>query len=488
MKKVISLLVVVLVILAGVAIVSAQGTGLNGQGWWFGTQVQNVGDVDANIVATAYDAATNSQYQEPKTVAPGAAYTFTPINDFLTMPAGFQGSMVLSSDQPIKAITNITNQPVGTLGQAGGKGAAQYAGTDGSAVDTTLYFPLAKGDHFGKCSTFYIQNAGSADITGAVATFNMRNGDAHTVNLPTIGQNKMVATSVFESVTYNPTTNDGRVGGLIVTATQPMAGVVMEHDCTGNPAVVLNGTRGFTSADFDTTAYAPVIKNARFGQFTGLQVQNTGGAPIDITVTYAGTAGTCAGNSYTDSATAVAPGTSRTFVHTAGNTNLPANCTASATVVATGDFVAITNEQETAGNPKVGITSNAFAAGAATTLISVPLYKDNRFGVTTGLQIQNIGASAATNWTATFVCTGGASFTAVSDPAKTGAIQPGSAFLFYTPSDNDLFTTANPFSSNNVNCAVTVASDQPVVAIANEAPLTPGVIDNNNYEGFNLVP
>lgn len=488
MKKVISLIVLILVILAGVAVVSAQGTGLNGAGWWFGSQVQNVGSADANIQATAYDAASNNNYSESKVVAPGAAYTFTPINDFQTMPAGFEGSMVLSSDQPIKAITNITNQPVGSFGQTGGKGAAQYAGTDGSAVDSTLYFPLAKGDHFGKCSTFFIQNAGASDISGAVATFNMRNGDTHTVNLPTIGQNKMVATSVFDAATYNPTVNDARVGGLIVTASQPMAGVVMEHDCTGNPAVVLNGTRGFTSADFDTTAYAPVIKNNRFGQFTGLQVQNTGSSAIDITVTYAGTAGSCAGNTYTDTASGVAPGASRTFVHTGTSTNLPANCTASATVEATGDFVAIVNEQETTGNPKVGITSNAFAAGAATTIISVPLYKDSRFGVTTGLQIQNVGASAATNWTATFVCTGGASFTAVSDPAKTGAIQPGSAFLFYTPSGDDLFTTANPFSANNVNCAVTVESDQPVVAIANEAPLTLGAIDNNNYEGFNLAP
>jgi hypothetical protein len=39
-----------------------------------------------------------------------------------------------------------------------------------------------------------------------------------------------------------------------------------------------------------------------------------------------------------------------------------------------------------------------------------------------------------------------------------------------------------------VNCAVSVSSDQPVVAIANESVIPGGSLeqDNNNYEGFNL--
>jgi hypothetical protein len=404
------------------------------------------------------------------------------------MPAGFEGSLVISSDQPVKAITNITNQPAGGLGQTGGKGAAQYEGTDGGDVGTTLYFPLAKGNHFGKCSTFYIQNAGAANLTNGVATFVMFNGDTHTVNLPTVGQNQMAAISVFDSGTYNPSSNTARVGSMSVTGGQPMAGVVLESDCTGSTAVVLNGTRGFTSAGFDTKAYAPVIKNNRFGQFTGMVVQNVTGGPINVTVNYTGVAGSCAGSNYQDTANNVAAGKSASFVHTGASTNLPANCVASATVSATGNFVAIVNEQELAGFPKVGITYNAFADGAATSKISVPLYKDNRFGFTTGLQIQNVGASAATNWSATFVCSGGASFTAVSDVSKTGPIAAGKAFLFYRPSTQNYFTAGNPFSTQNVNCSVTITGNQNLVAIANEAPLTAGALDNNNYAAFNVAP
>lgn len=485
MKKIAVFFIVLITIMLFASMASAQ---IPGSGWWSGEQVQNVGSGDATIVITAYDSASSNTYSESKVVAAGEAYTFTPINEFPTMPAGFQGSAVVSSDQPIKAIVNVTNQPSAGLGVAGGKAAAQYQGTDGSAVASTLYFPLAKGDHFGKTTSFYVQNAGGAAATGVTATFTMRNSDVHTVNLPSIGVNQMVVFTVNDAASYNPTTNDGRVGSLTVVGSQPMAGVVMEHDTVANPAEVLNSTRGFTSADFDTTAYAPVIKHARFGRFTGLQVQNTqSSGNIDITVTYRGTGG-CTGT-FTDSATGVAPGASRTFVHLgAANTNLPANCTASATIEATGQFVAIVNEQETSGSPKAGITYSAMGDASTTTRISVPLYKDDRFGARTGLQIQNVGSSPATNWTATFNCKGGATFTAVSDPAKTGAIQPGGAFLFYTPSDDNLFTAGNPFSGNNVNCAVIVQSDQPVVAIANEAPVVPGNLDDNNYEGFNVTP
>lgn len=488
MKK-LSLAFILLLAMALLVSVASAQTGIPGSGWWSGEQVQNVSDSQATINITAYDSLSSATYSESKSVAPGEAYTFTPINDFASMPSGFQGSAVVSADQPIKAIVNVTNQPAGGLGVTGGEAAAQYQGTDGADVADTLYFPLIKGDHFGKTTSLYVQNAGSADATNVVANFTMRNGDTHTVNLPTIGANQMAVFSVHDAASYSPATNDARVGGLVVTGDQPMAGVVMEHDTTANPAVVLNSTRGFTAADFDSKAYAPVIKHARFGRFTGLQVQNTSGAPIDVTVTYTGSGGGCAGNTYTDSTTGIPDGESHTFVHLgAANTNLPADCTASATVEGTGDFVAIVNEQETSGSPRAGITYSALSDGAATSEVSVPLYKDQRFGAWTGLQIQNVGAAAATNWTATFNCQGGSTFTAVSDPAKTGAIQPGGAFLFFTPSDDNLFTAANPFSANNVNCAVIVEGDQPLVAISNEAPMTAGALDDNNYEGFNLAP
>jgi hypothetical protein len=467
----------------------ASASNLPGSGWWSGEQVQNVGDAQATIMVTAYDMDSANTYDATEMVDPGAAFTFTP-NSFAGMPDGFQGSAVVSSDQPIKAIVNVTNREAGGFGVAGGKAAAQYQGVDGAMVDTTLYFPLAKGDHYNKTTTYYIQNAGDAAAT-ALATFTMRNGDIHLYTTPSIGVNQMVVFSVADSPTYAPTTNDGRVGGMSVTSVEPLAGVVMEHYTTEDPATILQSTRGFTAADFDMAAFAPVIKNNRFGRFTGIQVQNVSAGPITITVTYAGTAGDCAGNTYIDEAGGVAAGTSKTFVQNEAS-NLPGNCTASATIEGTGDVVAVVNEafrsDSIPASGQAAVTSSAIPAGAATAKVSVPLYKDDRFNKRTGLQIQNVGGVQATAIVATFNCSGGASFVAVSLPQTVDA---GSAVLFYTPSnDPGMFEAASPFVQNNVNCAVTVTSDQPVVAIANESVDTSGSLeqDNNNYEGFNLIP
>jgi len=491
MKKVAGIFVLLFVLIT-VGVVSAQ-SGVPGSGWWSGEQVQNVGDSTASITITAYDSQSSAEYVESKSINVGEAYTFTPLSDFDTMPAGFQGSAVVSSDQPVKAIVNVTNQLAGSVGVAGGKAAGQYQGTDGADIATTLYFPLAKGDHYGKTSSFYVQNAGSADATNVVATFSMTNGDVHTYNVPTIGANKMVVFSVSDAGSYSPSLGDqtDRFGGLIVTGDQPLAGVVMEHDTSASVATVLNSTRGFTSASFDMKAYAPVIKNGWYGRFTGLQIQNTSGGLIDITVTYAGTGGTCAGSTFVDSTTGVADGTSYTFIHlgTSG-TNFPESCVGTATIEATGDFVAIVNEQETTGSPKAGITYSAINDSATTTKVSVPLFKDGYYDALSGLQIQNIGAVATTSWSATFNCTDTSSgtFTAISSDAKTGQIDPGAAYLFYSPSGADLFTAGNPFVNSSVNCAVTIVADQPIVAIVNEAPTVAGNLDDNNYEGFNLAP
>jgi hypothetical protein len=283
------------------------------------------------------------------------------------------------------------------------------------------------------------------------------------------------------------------VGSLVVTSAQPLAGTVMEYKEGEVVATVLKGTRAFTAADFATKAYAPVTKNTRFNRFTGIQVQNVGGAPLNVTITYVGSANVpgCSGVTFTDSFTGVAPGASKTTVNLPGTSNLIANCTAAATISGNGNFVAIVNESNTAAGTPAGITYSAMPETSVTTNVSAPLFKDHRFAFSTGLQIENVGTSTATNVVATFQCRGNNStntpFTAISTP-KT--IVPGGAFLFLKPSGMPAgtFTALNPFNITGANCGVTVSADQPIVAILNESPDTTGALDDNNYEGFNLGP
>jgi hypothetical protein len=464
--------------------VAAQG--IPGSGWWSGEQVQNVGSLSANLVVTAYDQASAS-YSYSTSVATGASTTVLP-NNFSGMPNGFIGSAVVSSDQPIKAIVNVTNQLAGSFGVSGGKAAAQYQGTEAAA--TTLYFPLAKNNRFGKTTAFYLQNAGSSAATAQV-TFKMDDGGVYNYTTPSIGANRMVLVSPANAGVPSTNTNRANIGSMTVTSAQPMAGTVFEYTVGEAIATVLNGTRGFTSSDFATKAYAPVVKNNRFGRFTGIQVQNVGGSPITVTIDYKATSSNCAGLTAQDVRTNVAPGASTTVVQQAGTSNFQANCTGAATINGSGNFVAIVNEQNVTGAPTAGITYSAMPNSTVTTKVSLPLFKDQRFGFSSGLQIQNVGGSTATNVVATFVCKGNNSantpFTAISNPRTIAA---GSAYLFYKPSGMPAgtFTGGNPFSLSGANCGVTVTSDQPIVAIVNETPDTAGALDDNNYEGFNLTP
>jgi hypothetical protein len=312
----------------------------------------------------------------------------------------------------------------------------------------------------------------------------------------------MVLFSIFDT-SYDPAgkPNDGKVGAVTVVSSggQPLAGVVMEHYTAETPATIAQSTRGFTNADFSGTAYAPIIKNNRFGRSTGIQVQNVGTSPIDIRVTFKGFAGDCAGDTVVETQTGILGGASAIFNQRPGQTSLDENCTASATIETTtggGQIVALVSESYITppASGQASVTSFAVPAVSATTKVSVPLFKDDRFEKRTGLQIQNVGSVTATNIVATFACTGGATFTAISNPQTAAS---GASVQFYTPSNQTgtepTFDPAHPFVSNNVNCAVTVTADQPIVAIANESPIPAnqgGTLeqDNNNYEGFNLTP
>lgn len=487
-RKFLVVSVIVLITLLTGTVASAQNN-IPGTGWWSGEQVQNVSAADAQVVVTAYAQTSGDTFTTGnQTVPAGGAVTFIP-SSFTNMPDGFQGSAVVSADQPIKAIVNVTNQKAGAFGVDGGKAAAQYQGTEN--VSTTIYFPLAKHNRFGKTTVFYIQNAGNAAAT-ANYTFNMDNGGQFTGATASIGPNQMVILAPADANV--PSTNDARanIGSLVVTSAQPLAGTVMEFDQNEAIGTVLKGTRAFTQSDFDVKAYAPVAKHNRFGRFTGIQVQNVSSAAIDVTITYVGSSRNtpCFGQTYTDTHAGIEAGKSFTFVQLGAQTQLLDNCTASATIEGTGNFVAIVNEENMTGAPAAGITYSAMPASQATTKVSVPLFKDQRFGFTTGLQIQNVGTAEATNVVATFTCKGGNSantpFVAISNPQT---IAPGGAKLFYKPSTTASdFTAANPFAMNGANCGVVVTGDQPLVAIANEAPDTAGALDDNNYEGFNLTP
>ena len=344
MKKVkYSLILSLVAIIAIVGGALAEGAALPGSGWYSGEQIQNVGSASANIDITAYDSASTATYTKSDTLASGASATYLP-NAFTGMPAGFQGSAIVSSNQDIRAIVNVTNKYNASLSLGDplsvSPGAGQYQGMN--EPSTTLAFPLVKNNAFGKTTTFFIQNAGTANTT-ALCAF-IFSGMTYNYTTPSIGPGQMAV--VQASLAPGAPSGDAAIGSLTVTSAQPLAGTVLEHKNVELHATVLQATRAFTPSDFSTTIYAPINKNNLYGRFTGLSVQNVSGGAVDITVTYYQTTNAatgCPGGTKTATKLALAASASWNFPSTA----MDAGCFASAKVVATGNIVGTVNESYT---------------------------------------------------------------------------------------------------------------------------------------------
>ena len=133
-------------------------------------------------------------------------------------------------------------------------------------------------------------------------------------------------------------------------------------------------------------------------------------------------------------------------------------------------------------------------------MIQLPLAKEDSYNKGTGIQVQNVSSSSTANVVLTYAGPTG-SYTSESVPIAPGSSEnftdvrlKGTGFwdgTAMTPSALGC-TSGNFVCDGNGVFGVTVTSDQPVVAIANESTYpfsAPRVSqDKNNYEGFNLAP
>jgi hypothetical protein len=510
----VSSLLMTILCLAALALIAP----LPGGGWWFGAQVQNVSSTPAAVTFTVYDYASGTTYQSTDSVTPGTYKLYQPTN-FPGMPDNFQGSSIVSSNQDIRAIVNLTNRSAGGLGDpnTSSPAAGQYQGAN--VAGSPLYFPLVKNDYYGKTTTIIVQNVGTIATT-ASATFTFLSSPyTYYYYSTSINPHQFAvfdpvdARHLYNNIEYHPPFGNisSAVGSLTVTASQNLAGIALEHLVQEDHATLLQATRGFTSSDFATTVYAPINKNNYYHRFTGLQVQNVSSQSVTLNVTYKATSENanppnnplgCQGGTYSDSAT-VASGSSYTF----NSTKLPDNCFASATIVATGgNVVAVVNEafmqswlNDHPGHANEATAYNAIPNGSVSKNLSVPLFKEDSYSKSTGLSIENVGAVKATNVVITLK---GPTGTYVSNPIS---IDPGSAYvaidLRLKPSAFWNGTALNPTvlgcQNNTTGCgangvfSVIVNSDQNIVGVANEStyPIDYPRInqDKSNYEAFNLT-
>jgi hypothetical protein len=436
-----------------------------------GFQVQNLGTATANITIVYYKTDGTEAGRQQDTIPASSSHTY--FGSTMQVAAGFNGSVVISSDQPVVAITNLVNASL----------IDSYGGFSGGA--TALSLPLIQKNN-GIDSWIAVQNAGTADATISIAYTPGLSGSAGTAELATIKPG--AAASFFQK--NKPDLGATFVGSAKVTSTngQPIVAVVNQETPDGK---LLLSYGGFTSAG-STTVAAPLVVANNFGQFTGIQIQNVGTAEAPVTITYSSntatttaTGGTLCGTPTAKPVT-IAAGSTATVIQGNGtgvafDTQF-ATCTyvGSATITSAQPVVVIVNQiLGGSGSSYAGVDPSATVAS-----VSAPLIQANNFGTFSGIQVQNTG-SANTTVTVTYgpnAATGTPAGQAdcPTPTAKNQAIAAGQSFTFVQFGSFDAqFATCRYVGS----AVITAASGGKITAVVNQ--VVNGLTDSlSTYSAF----
>jgi hypothetical protein len=405
-----------------------------------GFQVQNLSASLATITIDYYNQDGSIAISAPDTIPASGAKTYFPIH----ATAGFNGSVVISSDQQVASVVNVLGSGTSSAG------ASYVAAMSGG---TTVSLPLLMKNNSGYSTWYNVQNAGSAD-----ATVNVAYSDGTTAGPIVI---KPGAAYTFDQKTE---THSLAVFSANVTSSQPVAIAVIEEN-----ASTMFAYSGFTGGT--PNPVMPLVNANNAGYVTGIQIQNTGGSSSDVTVSYTPSS---AGSACTETQT-IAAASSKTFALGAFATGANSTCAAAVKFVgsarvtgntASQNLVAIVNQLKPGVN---GEAYGSFDAALATSTVVLPLIMDRNYNWYTGFNVMNVG-SAATTVTCTF---SGTSYT-----VNTGSLAAGQA---YTAIQSGAVASGYVGSGT---CTATNPGDK-IVAVVNELN---GVAAGDNllvYEGIN---
>jgi len=228
----------------------------------------------ANITLSAYPTNNGtSSWTKADTISAGGSYYYNPVTD-AGFPAGFAGSIVVSSDQPLAGTVTLANDLTG----------AQYASDAYGAVSipsTSVILPIVMSGLGTWNTRITVQNAGSSNANVTIDYTGTNAPAASAIsNLP---PNAMAMVDQAGLATnFN--------GSAVVTSTQPVAVVVEEYKTTGGVLVTYNG---IPSSVAGTTIYLPgYIDQGSWA--TDMTIVSAGGSGT-VTVTFAGSAASLSG-------------------------------------------------------------------------------------------------------------------------------------------------------------------------------------------------
>ena len=362
--------------------------------WSTGFQIQNLSASTANVSITFYQQNGTALTPYSDTLSPNGSKTYSVLNGTAgpSVPAGFNGSAVISADQPVAAILNISGNNFAYGGSASGI----------SAGATKVSLPLIQKNNGGFDTWCSIQNAGTAAASVSV-TFAPRDassGNAHTTAAVTVqpGAAMTIDTTAISQL------GSRFVGAATVNSpTQPVAAICNQTGLGASKTLLTYDGFGGGS----TNVRVPLVQNGNGASnnlfASGISIQNVGTATTNITVQFSpNTRGTFQPQTITFNN--VAAGQTKT-INTANattNANAPGfggNTAAlryvgSATITSSGQpLVAVVNQ---IGASSTGSSYEGYNPANGTAKVSLPLLMANNGGFNTAFQCQNVGNTNAT--------------------------------------------------------------------------------------------
>ncbi len=450
------LMVVLLVVPAG-----AQG----GVTWDSSIQVLNLSDTEtANIAITYYNQDGTVATAPTDTVSPGQSNTYFPIH----AASGFNGSVVISSDQQIVVVSNLVVNSTQ-------KGGGSYVGFQSGSP--TIYFPLVMKGNANQTTTFNVQNTGNTEAQITIrftpeagstypaipnVTDTIAPGAAKTYNLATMSQFSAVAKWVGSvTVAVSDTANDS------------IAGVATTVGTRYSDAYQLYTYNAFSGGS--TSVVLPLIQENNSGNRTSVNCQNISATtPTTVTITYTPEAGSAAKASQTV-ANVPSNGMAVFLQDYQGTTKFVGSAIATSNPPV--PMVCVVNQQRPARG--AGSSYEGFNPSSATDTVVLPLIQSRNGSVANGYAYTSINLATADGSSHSITCDfkPGPGFL---DPAN--ATGNGASVVFV---QNNIYGNGNKF----VGGAVCKTGDGAgLFAIVNQAREATPVLPRDTlstYDGFN---
>ncbi len=337
-------------------------------------QIQNLSGGVAVTQVAFYNADGSSGGTSTANIPANKSVTLCPLSD---VTSGFNGSAIISSDQQVAAVVNVSGNT--QFANASYIGFAQGA--------ANLEIPLLMKDNYGYNTWFKVQNIGSGP-----ANISVTYSDGTTANQNNIA---VGAAATFDQASE---THSAAVFAATVSSSQPLVATVIEESTT-----TMLAYNAFTADATSTAPVMPLINANNYGFITGVQIKNGGGSPTTVTLSYTPSQ---AGTACTETQT-IGAGQSATFALNTFTFATPAgvtsNCVKGATFIgsarvtansANSPLTAIVNQ--TNGTSNQGEAYGAFSSALATNVVVMPLIMDKNYGWSTGLAVMNVGGSDTT--------------------------------------------------------------------------------------------